>query len=339
MSLLGKILAFLNVLAAVAFVYLASMDYQKRSTWSYSHFRHQLLLNGLPVDDGDNAWRKPGEAIVADVSDASMKQVFSGDEFAGAKPPKTQVEAVKSAGAEIKRQYDEAATPDAKRAILTKFLIPLQTLGLQRDETASRLQAAKDAAALDGLYAELDGYFQRAASPVSPNGGKRDYLERRRAIADLLFNLDPSNKWHDHVQTVVGVEEFIDAAARQAKNYQDMIERYRGIMSDDRDAFVKRHIGELPQLENHYKAMREIERKIEDQKALIQQHTVQRNARKAEADDLSKKIADQQAIARNEIATLNDLQTRLFALQQEYALTQAANEKLEQEIRAREQGR
>ena len=54
MSLIGKLLAILNVLAAVAFVVIAGMDWQQRERWAYTVFRHDLFVDGLPIDDKEN---------------------------------------------------------------------------------------------------------------------------------------------------------------------------------------------------------------------------------------------------------------------------------------------
>ena len=53
MSLLGKILAVLNILAAGAYLYLADMDYGLRRAWSYAVFRYDVALQGMPVDKED----------------------------------------------------------------------------------------------------------------------------------------------------------------------------------------------------------------------------------------------------------------------------------------------
>ena len=53
MSLVGKIFAILNVLAAIGFVIIAGMDYSQRHRWAYTVYRHQLLLDGLPIDDAE----------------------------------------------------------------------------------------------------------------------------------------------------------------------------------------------------------------------------------------------------------------------------------------------
>src|SRR5436305_12465925 len=50
MSLFGKVLAFLNVLGVLGLAALASMDYARRQAWAYAVFRHDLVVDGLPLD-------------------------------------------------------------------------------------------------------------------------------------------------------------------------------------------------------------------------------------------------------------------------------------------------
>jgi hypothetical protein len=51
MSLLSKILLFVNLLAAGGFAYLAVQDWQGRQTITASGLRHIVLLQGLPLGD------------------------------------------------------------------------------------------------------------------------------------------------------------------------------------------------------------------------------------------------------------------------------------------------
>ncbi len=51
MTWLGKILAVLNIVATLAFVYLAFQDYAKREAWAYANYVHDVAVNGLPLDD------------------------------------------------------------------------------------------------------------------------------------------------------------------------------------------------------------------------------------------------------------------------------------------------
>jgi len=51
---LTLILCFLNIVAAVGFVYLLSMDYGKRQAWSLAIFKHDLTMQGLPLAEEAN---------------------------------------------------------------------------------------------------------------------------------------------------------------------------------------------------------------------------------------------------------------------------------------------
>src|SRR5438105_2771952 len=63
MAMFGKILAVLNVLAAIGFLVVAGVDYDKRQNWAYSHYTHQLVVFGLPIVKYDDSWRLRGRSI------------------------------------------------------------------------------------------------------------------------------------------------------------------------------------------------------------------------------------------------------------------------------------
>ncbi|HMF10828.1 MAG TPA: hypothetical protein VKE94_00940, partial [Gemmataceae bacterium] len=95
MSLLGKILAVVNVVAAIGFIYLAASDYGKRQQWSYAVYRHDLAIDGLPLDDKDTD--VDGRPRVKDLSKATLTEVF---QPAGGQPVETQM-------AELQRVQDD----------------------------------------------------------------------------------------------------------------------------------------------------------------------------------------------------------------------------------------
>ena len=70
MTLLGKILAALNVLAALAFATLLVMAYGKRQAWSFAVFRHDVQLLGLPIE-------KLPDVTLADRSVADYSRTFT----------------------------------------------------------------------------------------------------------------------------------------------------------------------------------------------------------------------------------------------------------------------
>src|SRR5215831_9522262 len=94
MSLLGKVLAVLNVLAAAAFIWLVVADYSKRNAYAFSTQQADFMLNGLPLDAGelDVEQQKRAELVGKEMSN----QLFS-----GVPSPK-----VKTQEEEIRQRYD-----------------------------------------------------------------------------------------------------------------------------------------------------------------------------------------------------------------------------------------
>ena len=62
-SILTIVMCLLNVAAVVGFLFLLTMDLQKRQTWTYYIFRHDLGLIGLPLEEESQTYyRLPGNA-------------------------------------------------------------------------------------------------------------------------------------------------------------------------------------------------------------------------------------------------------------------------------------
>ena len=50
MTIFGKVLIFLNLLAAGAFAYLTTQDWKARQELQWARFRGDMLLEGLPIE-------------------------------------------------------------------------------------------------------------------------------------------------------------------------------------------------------------------------------------------------------------------------------------------------
>jgi hypothetical protein len=335
MSLFGKILAVFNVLAAIAFFSIGAMDYSHRTQWTYSHFRHQLALYGLPVADDENSWRLPGRTIKSDLTQNTLDDLFRA---VGGQAPKSQIEAVDQAKATVHDEFRNAQDLAAKKAALTKFLVPLQQTGAEREKVRGEIAAAKDDAALDPLAEQLTNAFDQAKSE-NANNVKRDLAARKAAIADLLYNLYPDSNWHARVQTVVGLNEYAAAGDRQADRLSKMAQQLRDGIADDRSNFVKEYLSLIPELETLSKELKSYEDRLAEQKSLLNRQTALKNTRSSEVAELDQKIAAATQAVAAETAALQSLEQRLFAVQQQYAAAQAQNQKLEAEIRAKEAGK
>jgi len=168
MSTFGKILAVFNVLAAIGFFVLAGMDYNARHAWSYSHFRHQVAIHGLPVTDSDDDWRLPGRTIADDLSDKTLKDLFG----AGGLEVRTQAAAVQQIQTQIEGEIDAAANDQARKQVIAKYLIPIAKTGEERDLYQ---QYVRDPAKpVSDLRAQLTGLIALAVSENDQSNQKRD---------------------------------------------------------------------------------------------------------------------------------------------------------------------
>src|SRR5262249_4468813 len=173
MSTLGKVLAILNVIAALAFVCLAAVDWGQRQAWTYSAFRHERLVHGLPVDDKETD--PDGVPIARQLGNDTLNKILGGGQLV-----KTQIEEVQRKQTELRSQIDGQADEAAKAEKLRLILRPLAHTGGERDA----LRTAK----LDELEAKFQSAFKAALEGKDAQEKPLDGDQRRLAIAHVLFN-------------------------------------------------------------------------------------------------------------------------------------------------------
>src|SRR3954451_9441254 len=103
MSLPGKILAILNLLAAVGFLFLGILDYAKRQAWADLALQREVLLQGLPLDE--NEPDADGRPRVAGLRPAFLEETFR---TAGGSPVRTQLEEVQKVKGRVLAYADNA---------------------------------------------------------------------------------------------------------------------------------------------------------------------------------------------------------------------------------------
>jgi hypothetical protein len=202
MSLLGKILALLNVLGAVGLVAVAALDYGKRQTWTYAYFQHELVLNGLPVSEKEiDAENVP---IVDRYGEDTLRELFSP---VGGREVPTQMKEVERLKNELDGKLNACGDDKVKRTyLLARILLPMTTTIVERDrllacqtqlaspEKAAAfknrlLQAWKQALNLDDAKAErprsLAQVF-RIAFHTLPGGSAEEFVTEflRKDIPD-----------------------------------------------------------------------------------------------------------------------------------------------------------
>jgi hypothetical protein len=307
---------------------LAGMDYNKRQSWAYSHFRHQLAVYGLPLDDNDDSWRLPGRTISRQFGKDARKDLFG-----PAGGPGTQAEEIDGLAAQFKKLVSDAPDINAKRTELAAHLLPELGRAEDRDQTIHDLQTVNDEGGVEKLVARFDALATAAKNPQA------DRESRRRSIADFLYNFEYSPAWHARVQNVVGLDQYVAAAERQTTRMRDMIARNRRVIADEQTAFVAQYQAIPPELNDLAGKLASLDTKLTEQKSLVQRHEADRNARMTEAMNLNNQLAAEKAAAAKETAALAALQQELFTVQREWAEAQARNQQLQTQLRAKETGK
>jgi hypothetical protein len=199
MSVLGKILAFLNILGVGGFMVLAGMSYAKRKSWEYANFRADLLVDGLPIDDQDSdkagvpLVNKFGAATQWD-SDRTLKELFPSNPL---KSP-TQVAEVERVYDLLKKQVDAAEGDRKKNILLAQILMPLAgrhehpEIYVDREFYLSMKAQLDDDKQYEAFKKALADAFPIAVAAVrfDPNN-----LGFEKAFQDALRDLPGEDKW------------------------------------------------------------------------------------------------------------------------------------------------
>lgn len=211
MGTLGKVLLFVNLLAAGGLTYLASQDWTKRLEVSSTALRYYLTLHGLPVQgkvDGDDVQLElplSGGVSADTVNKSLLVNHFRGNEgggeFAGDpnNPPAGQLAELDRVKQKVEAKLAGLGSSAERLAYLTGTLTrgatPAYTPGLlarlaatHEERTAVVQLAGTDAAGADAAVARakelLDRKFAAAAS-VDAQKANAD-AEAVKAAADVV---------------------------------------------------------------------------------------------------------------------------------------------------------
>ncbi len=179
MSLLGKILAFLNILGVGGFFYLATLTMAKHKAWQQANFRHDLIINGLPLND--NETDKQGLLITDELTDSILQELFPQGQRV-----KTQIEEVRRVQELVQSNLQQAAADKNKLLVeYARILLPFAVSNAERE----RLLALKDNLSEDkekkltakekaeALQQTLSGAIQPALEFRKPDPKKRPFDE------------------------------------------------------------------------------------------------------------------------------------------------------------------
>jgi hypothetical protein len=345
MSLLGKILAVLNVVAAVAFVVVAGLDWGQRHRWEYAVFRHDLLVDGLPIDKDE---KDPTDQAprVNKLSDETLTGIFKS---AGGKPIKTQVEEVQAlrdsvrayvGNAEVANEQGQKLTRGQK---LARYLHALARTYNERQyyaELMANPQVPEQQA--DQLQQQLDREFDGVSA-----GANRTTEERKANAARLLYCLgpaleDPKADPKVELPTTPAYKRFVvvaglTGAARaiddQALVLSEMTRQAVSAIEADRNAFIAAADLTIYQLQDLADAVQQQEQILATRKAEADKQAALVEATTAKIGDLTKELAalrqDTRTKLDKQVAVEEDIMKRLIELRD----TSKKNQELERQIR------
>lgn len=329
MTILGKLLAIGNVLAAVGFLYLAASDWAIRHKWAYAVYRHELTLRGLPVDDQE-ADPTDDAPHVEKLSEKTLQDMF---QQAGGRPVSTQKADVERARGEFKSTIDGLGDEAAKRERFATVLLPLARTRGEREALRSRI-ATKP---IDELMADADTLFQIGGTPAPDSMAALVMPHHERtAIANLLYALYPNAEAQPRLQAVLGLVALNDAINRQAAHLHSMEEQTYAENARERTHFAVHYHHETDRLQNLAFTQTDREFALLNQQREKQRHEELLDNRKKEKAEV---IGATEA-ARDRHKTTLDLQRQeeqqIFQSQQLFHRTKLENAQLEQTIRALE---
>jgi hypothetical protein len=154
MSLLGKILAVLNILAVIAFLIIGGMAYSKRQAWAYLGFRAELMSDGIPLDDKE--LDKEGYPRKDKLHEKTVAELFGGE------PVHTQVKEVERVKGLLDAQIGAATDQRKKIGVYANILLPMATTPADREYLLSVQTYIAD----DKGYADLKATLARAMPPA-----------------------------------------------------------------------------------------------------------------------------------------------------------------------------
>jgi hypothetical protein len=178
MSLIGKIFAVLNILAAIGFVVVAGMDWGQRQRWAYAVYRHDLFVEGLPIDAKETG--PDGKPRVEKLTDATLAAILPGGSGASVR---TQEEEVNQVHNLVRGKIDSPEVAGTKSQKLARYLRPLARTGRERDNLTQLMAAPQD----DKKAAELEQQFEQQFAGVRDTSHSAH--QRKEEAARLIFCL------------------------------------------------------------------------------------------------------------------------------------------------------
>ncbi len=325
MGITGKILAIFNVLAGIAFISMAALDYGKHQAWTFAVLQEDYVLQGLPVDEKDPG--PDGQPL----SPYMQKQLGA--------TVKSQHDEISPRHNALKQAVD-SAQDDEKRKKLEAILVPLaRTLG-DREELRRQIQSPTNP--VNDLLTKPDGPFETAfkdaLAPGQPGNSVEQGSARRQAIAHVLIGTSQNQADLQRAMTAVGAINYVRELDAQALALNAMVPELQRSIVNDREAFAVEHRALIGQIIALADRVRDAQQNIDRQNELVERHKGIVDKRRADVADLNKRIEDAKKATAVALAEQTDLEKQLFAADTKVAAEESKNQRLEREIKTRELG-
>jgi hypothetical protein len=316
MGMLGKALAVVNVVAAIAFMCVLGLDYGRRQAWTFANLQQDFIINGLPVDDKELDVQ--GFPLADSVGPRMKRELFAA---APGLDVSTQV-------AYVQIRQGQLQGDQAKAALLN-----LAENAAQRAE----FRAMDD----NQVAARLDQEFQRVLSPSKTGtaGEGLSLTERRQAIAHLLFTTSLTDEDRNRALAVVGLSSYVRAVNSQANNCDKMIQVFNSQITSDRTLFEVKRKALMEKIFALAERVQKLKQDLEKQTAVREQHKVLVKKRTDDKAELLKNIASTREAVKAASDQLKKIEDETFAAEKAVTVTDQRNQELERTLESLELGR
>jgi hypothetical protein len=332
MSTLGKILTFLNVLAAIGLFILAGKDYSEFRQARYAVFRHEIYLTGLPVDNKELTPGRPDEPIFNRLeSDAVLKDIYQGNEGGadlGGPEVRTVLEELDRVQKRVRANVS-AQSGDAQRKMIRGYLLMQANDIGEREALRKRIEEDK----IEDLLSELDKRFD-ATKHLNASGDPSRPLVRL-AAGRLLVNLSFEDKWLERVRVVCGIEALSHGIDESARRVEQMIADVKDGITRDQGDFIARYRDMIQQLKLDAENIYQASQRLAEQKVVVADRQKEVQQRQTEVDRNTAQLAALTAETDKEVARLEAIQKDLFAVQQRLGKALDSSRAIEEQLQKR----
>ena len=370
MTLLGKLMIIVNLLAAGAFVYFATQDWKGRQTINAAALRFKLPISGMPFDGPDKFDPEDetdfhvqlgGDLTTETVSKKILDTYFqnaSGGEFLGDKAAvPCQLAEIKRVKAKIELTLKDKSDQE-KVELLSGWLIDQSETYDQRLDVQNLTKAGNATELEKRLLALFDAVLTTPAAlselveankKIEPTEPKDvlskvaelrakpfDSGDRQSRAAQLLTYLSQDAPWQKRVMLVVGLRRYVSAISTQALRLRDMTARLERLI-------VTNQVGYLAEDADLNKMARDRTDLANRQSKLKKEKVDQKNKeddfigqRQTQLDTIKNQLLKIKAEVDEALARQGQIEAGLFEIQREVAMTLDEIYRLETELIARE---